>query len=163
MVGGSLLPVQASMRDPGSRSASKRRSAHRSSLPLCIDSPIPKAPSVLLIEDDPGTLRSLARLLRLWKYQVTTADCAVAALAASASRHFDLIVSDVGLPDGTGPAILPQLRQTNDVPAIAISGFGTHRDIRTSLDAGFSDHLIKPINPDTLQQVISRLLCPVPV
>lgn len=116
---------------------------------------------VLLIEDDPGTLRSLTRLLRLWGYEVTGANCAAAALSASTRAHFDLIVSDVGLPDGTGPAILPELRRSNDVPAIAISGFGMEQDIRTSLNAGFSDHLIKPINPDTLQHVIHRLLCPV--
>jgi hypothetical protein len=67
---------------------------------------------------------------------------------------FDVLVSDIGLPDGSGVDLLRTLRQRGDVRAIAISGFGTPEDVRASLDAGFVRHLTKPVHLDALIDVV---------
>jgi len=73
-------------------------------------------------------------------------------------NKFDLLISDVALPDGTGMELMMQLRAISKIPGIAISGFGNHGDIEKSLEAGFSEHLIKPVKLETLEAAIERAL-----
>ena len=73
-------------------------------------------------------------------------------------NKFDLLISDVALPDGTGLELMMQLRAISNIPGIAISGFGNNGDIERSLQAGFSEHLIKPVKLDTLEAAIERAL-----
>jgi len=73
-------------------------------------------------------------------------------------NRFDLLISDVALPDGTGMELMMQLRAISNIPGIAISGFGNNGDVERSLQAGFSEHLIKPVKLDTLQAAIERAL-----
>jgi CheY-like chemotaxis protein len=80
------------------------------------------------------------------------------ALALARESNFDLLVSDIGLPDGTGHELLRQLRTQYDFPAIALSGYGMEEDIQRSRSAGFADHLVKPINLKQLNEAIGRLL-----
>ena len=70
---------------------------------------------------------------------------------AAVRNKFDLLISDIALPDGTGMDLMVQMRAIANVPGIAISGFGNNGDIERSLQAGFSEHLIKPIKLDNFR------------
>lgn len=117
---------------------------------------------ILLVEDNADTLRILSRLLEKAGYRVTAVKSITAALeAAQAMRgraeKFDLLVSDLGLPDGNGRNLMRELRDRDGLAGIAISGFGMQDDIEKSRDAGFAEHLTKPIQLEELQGAILRL------
>jgi hypothetical protein len=76
------------------------------------------------------------------------------ALAATQSQTFDLVISDVGLPDGTGLDFVKAFRERSDAPAVALTGFGTDDDVRRCLSAGFTSHLTKPVNFGQLETMI---------
>jgi CheY-like chemotaxis protein len=113
---------------------------------------------VLLVEDHPDTAKALSRLLSDSGMKVTVASCVSEAKVACDCGEFDLLISDIGLPDGTGMDVMRHVRHKAPIPAIALSGYGMDDDIRRSRDAGFSDHMVKPINISQLQQTIRRLL-----
>jgi CheY-like chemotaxis protein len=77
---------------------------------------------------------------------------------AGDGSSFDLLVSDVGLPDGNGMDLLRVLRTKNPIRGIAISGFGMDADIAKSMEAGFSEHLVKPVKLEKLEAAISRVM-----
>jgi CheY-like chemotaxis protein len=79
-------------------------------------------------------------------------------MEAAVRNEFDLLISDIALPDGTGMDLMMQLRAIANIPGIAISGFGNNGDIERSLQAGFSEYLIKPIKLDNLEAAIERAL-----
>jgi two-component system CheB/CheR fusion protein len=113
---------------------------------------------ILLVEDHADTAEAMADLLRDLGHRVTVAGCVTEALAA-AERHaldggLDLVVSDLGLPDGTGLDLMAELRGRYAVRGIALSGYGMEEDVRKSLAAGFERHLTKPINLQALQTAI---------
>jgi len=113
---------------------------------------------LLLVEDNADTLRVMTRLLRARGYHVIPADCVASALQADGVfGPFDLIVSDIGLPDGSGLDVIRQIRTTHAVPGIALSGFGTEEDLRKSGEAGFVTHLTKPVDFPTLDAAIRRV------
>ena len=113
---------------------------------------------ILLVEDHADTAEAMADLLRDLGHRVTVAYCVTEALAA-AERHsldggLDLVVSDLGLPDGTGLDLMAKLHGRYGVRGIALSGYGMEEDVRKSLAAGFERHLTKPINLQALQTAI---------
>ncbi|MDD5350081.1 MAG: ATP-binding protein [Chthoniobacteraceae bacterium] len=112
---------------------------------------------ILLVDDHADTLHTMARLLQRWGYSVTTADCVRSALAAASKEPFDLLVSDVGLPDGSGLDIMREVRNLYGLRGIALSGFGTEDDIRQSKSAGFEAHLVKPVSSHALRTAIARV------
>ena len=112
---------------------------------------------ILLVEDHEDTLQILARLLRKWGYGVTTANSVQNALERASEQRFDLLISDLGLPDGSGRDVMRALKERYHLPAIALSGYGTDEDIRTSLDAGFAEHLTKPVSFQVLRTAVERL------
>ncbi|MDD5348678.1 MAG: response regulator [Chthoniobacteraceae bacterium] len=113
---------------------------------------------ILLVEDHEDTARILARLLTRYGHEVRTAGDFQEALAMTGQWAFDLLISDLGLPDGNGRDLMRHLRSIRpDIPGIAISGFGTDEDIRQSQAAGFEEHLIKPLNTAALCAVIQRI------
>jgi len=120
--------------------------------------PRTRKPRLLLVEDHVDTARTLARLLRLSGYQVRTAGTVAEGLAAAAADRFDLLISDLGLPDASGHDLMRQVRALYGTPGIALSGYGMEEDVRQSLEAGFLDHLIKPINLDHLKAVLERVV-----
>ena len=117
-------------------------------------------PRVLLVDDHADTLRSMDRLLRLRGFQVCTASSVSTALQAAAAGGFDLLISDVGLPDGSGMDLMRELRARHGerLPGIALSGYGMEEDVSRSREAGFGEHLTKPVDMLGLEAVISRLL-----
>jgi PAS domain S-box-containing protein len=114
--------------------------------------------SILLVDDNIDTLDVLRIILERRGLRVQTAASVSSALDLAARQRFDLLVSDIGLPDGTGHDLIRALRARGPIKAIAISGFGMDEDVQHSIDAGFHDHLIKPVNIRKLEETIARLL-----
>jgi CheY-like chemotaxis protein len=113
-----------------------------------------------MVDDHPDTNAAMERLLTRLGYHVRTADCVQSALAAANSENFDILISDVGLPDGSGMDLMRQLLASHHQPlkGIALSGFNRDEDIRSCMEAGFSEHLAKPVNLQRLQTLIERLI-----
>ena len=95
-------------------------------------------------------------------YRVTVAHSATQAVEKAAEEEFDLMISDIGLPDRSGFELMEELRATRSLRGIAVSGFGMENDISRARAAGFSKHLTKPVNIDRLQEAIQNLLDPEP-
>jgi CheY-like chemotaxis protein len=112
---------------------------------------------ILVVEDHEDTLRSMQLLLRRLGYEVLVADNMCNALRIAEEQPFDILLSDIGLPDGSGLELLQRIRQTREVPALALSGFGMDEDIERSREAGFADHLTKPVSIDCLRAAIAEL------
>ena len=117
-----------------------------------------QALKILLVDDHEDTCSALEKLLARRGHLVALAHNVRAAMEAAVRDKFDLLISDIALPDGTGMDLMMQLRAISNVPGIAISGFGNNGDIERSLRAGFSEHLIKPIKLDNLEAAIERTL-----
>ena len=114
---------------------------------------------ILLVEDHNDTARVLSRLLNLSGYMVDCADSFNKALRLCDEKEFDLLISDVGLPDGSGYDLMREvLNRRCTSKGIAVSGFGSEQDIADSMRAGFSEHLVKPVDFDSLQQAIKRVI-----
>ncbi|HZZ43966.1 MAG TPA: ATP-binding protein [Tepidisphaeraceae bacterium] len=114
--------------------------------------PTPQSLSILLVEDHRDTALLLARLLRKRGHHVTTASSVADALSAAQSSHFDIVISDLGLPDGSGADVMRGLLSLPHPPrGIAVSGYGTDADKQQTHDAGFSVHLTKPIRLTDLE------------
>lgn len=112
---------------------------------------------LLLVEDHVDTARLLAPLLGHSGYNVRFVHTAADALSLAGREPFDLVVSDIGLPDGTGYDLMKQLRARHGLTGIAMSGYGMDDDLRRSRDAGFADHLVKPVSVDHLERVLRRV------
>ena len=119
----------------------------------------PRPARILLVEDHPDTARIMRRLLMLDGHEVQTAgDIATALDLAGDNGRFDLLISDLGLPDGSGVDLMRELRSRgNRIPAIALSGYGQEEDLRRTHEAGFAAHLTKPTSPDRLAEAIASL------
>ncbi|MEA2708496.1 MAG: hypothetical protein QOF78_1097 [Phycisphaerales bacterium] len=117
---------------------------------------------ILLVEDDRDSNVVMSRLLKNVGHDVTSAyDCESAA-AHAAEGEFDLLVCDLGLPDGSGLDVMSRLKRNGPrgLRGIALTGYGSDNDIRASLAAGFDCHLTKPITLEQLVQAIQRLFEP---
>jgi len=125
--------------------------------------PVPTPPSgrvhrILLVEDHADTLHILSRLLRKWNYAVEAASSVRGALELASKQSFDLLISDLGLPDGTGQEIMVHVKEHYGLRGIALSGFGADEDLQSSRAAGFEEHFVKPVNFLVLQAALQRLL-----
>lgn len=112
---------------------------------------------ILLVEDHADTAEALADLLRGRGYQVTIAGSIAEALRqaeAPEERRIDLVVSDLGLPDGSGMDLMRELSGRHGLTGIALSGYGMEEDIRKSHEAGFRQHLTKPVDVRALEEAI---------
>jgi CheY-like chemotaxis protein len=117
--------------------------------------PEPAKPvSILLVDDHEDTLRAMSRLLRKLEHRVVTANCVQSALQAANEENFDLLISDVGLPDGTGLDLMRELLGRQAIRGIALTGYGSDQDLRQTREAGFSAHLTKPIDFRALETAI---------
>ena len=112
---------------------------------------------ILMVEDHGDTSRVMAKLLQGQGHEVRTADGVGTALAAAAEQEFDLLISDIRLPDGTGLELIKQLLASRPIKGIAVSGYSDDEDIRRSHDAGFSAHVTKPIDFQKLQILIKQI------
>jgi PAS domain S-box-containing protein len=112
---------------------------------------------ILLVEDHVDTRETMARLLVRRGHQVSPAGTLRAARALAASCEFDVVISDLGLPDGEGTELLAAFANAARKPlSIAMTGFGMEDDIQRTLAAGFAAHLTKPINMADLDRVLCK-------
>ncbi len=119
--------------------------------------PRPKPLRILLVEDHRDTRRMLSRLLTHFGHEVLAADNVRSALGIIASGELDVLLCDIGLPDGSGYEIISRAKRKQPIKSVALTGFGTEEDVRRSKDAGFDFHLVKPIDLHELQTVLDKL------
>ncbi|MBA3608452.1 MAG: PAS domain S-box protein [Chthoniobacterales bacterium] len=132
--------------------------ASAATVPAAVPLPVPRRTLQLLIVEDHETTRTvLSRLLSRDGHTVTTAGTIHEALLAFGAARFDLVVSDLGLPDGNGLDLMRELQRQRPVPGIALSGYGMEEDLRQSKAAGFFAHLVKPVNIEQLRQLLDGL------
>ena len=118
---------------------------------------------VLLVEDEAATRETTRRLLESAGSAVRAVDSVRAAHAALFERQPHVIVSDIGLPGEDGYSLLREVRlaalaaHTGRTPALALTAFARADDRRRALDAGFDEHLAKPVDPEQLLATVSRL------
>ncbi len=137
------LPI-ASMAQSNSQETTTKRNA-----------PVTKRTGrILLVEDNQDTVAVMVRLLRSFGYSVRTAGTVADGLQVAEIERFDLLICDIGLPDGNGLALMRQLSARRPIKAIALSGYGTDEDVRQAHEAGFMTHLTKPVNMEKLEEVI---------
>ena len=111
---------------------------------------------ILLVEDHPDTADVLGRVLRSRGHEVKVCDSVAAAASAVQTGELDLLLSDIGLPDGTGLDLIRQIRLRHKIPAIALTGYGMDDDIARCKDAGFDGHLTKPVSFEKLDAIIGQ-------
>jgi PAS domain S-box-containing protein len=116
-----------------------------------------KSLRILLVEDHGDTRQTLSRLLTHFGHEISVADNTQSALAIVQSQKFDVVLSDIGLPDGTGYEVISQVKRKQPIKAVAITGFGTDEDVRRGKEAGFDFHLVKPIDFHELRTVLDQV------
>ena len=114
-------------------------------------------PRIFFVEDDVATAQAFVRVLGLYGYEVRHAGTCREALER-ADGAFDLVLSDIALPDGSGWEVMRHIRaRWAEVPGIALSGFGGEDDVEASRAAGFAIHLTKPVPFPELRAAIDDL------
>jgi PAS domain S-box-containing protein len=125
------------------------------------DADITDAISVLVVEDAPDTLEMLSKVLKSRGFEVRLCESAAEALRAASASSFDVVLSDIGMPDIDGYELMRLIRllpHMSEVAAIALSGYAAEKDIDAALAAGFDVHLPKPIDGSTLIREIQALV-----
>ena len=122
---------------------------------------VPRRPArslrILLVEDHADTRRTLSRLLSHFGHDISVADSTLTALNVVKIKQFDVILSDIGLPDGSGYDVISQAKQNQRVKGVALTGFGSDEDIRRGREAGFDFHLVKPVDFHELRSVLDQV------
>jgi PAS domain S-box-containing protein len=111
---------------------------------------------ILLVEDHEDTRRIFELILKQKGHLVESAGTAEAALHLAGGQEFDLVISDLGLPDLSGTELMTILRERHSLRGIALSGYGMEEDIRKSKSAGFDRHLVKPVDPAKIDQLLAE-------
>ncbi|HEU6449570.1 MAG TPA: PAS domain S-box protein [Verrucomicrobiae bacterium] len=115
---------------------------------------------ILLVEDHEPTRTALTHLLARRNHKVTAASSAAEArqVVESGEKQFDLVISDIGLPDGSGYDLMAELRQHRGLTGIALTGYGMEQDVTRSLESGFVEHLTKPVRMENLDNALGKVL-----
>ncbi|HEV2330030.1 MAG TPA: PAS domain S-box protein, partial [Verrucomicrobiae bacterium] len=114
---------------------------------------------ILLVEDHEPTRLTLAQLLLQRHYQVTSAaSFAQACSLMEKNKGFELLISDIGLPDGNGYDLMSEFQKKFGAKGIALTGYGTEQDVAHSQSSGFTAHLTKPISVESLENALATTL-----
>jgi PAS domain S-box-containing protein len=139
--------------------------------PAPTEAPLPKGNGgaarllrILLVEDHADTAAAMAELLGLLGHRVMVAGSVAQGIAragqALADGGLDLVVSDLGLPDGSGLDMMQELTRRYGLKGIALSGYGMEDDVRKSREAGFDRHLTKPVHLEALKTALQEVAGP---
>jgi len=113
---------------------------------------------ILLVEDHAVTSKMMRMVLTEAGDTADTAGDVATGLELASQHDFDLLVSDLGLPDGSGYDLMRQLRSRGHAfPGIALSGYGQEEDIRRSYEAGFAAHLTKPASREDVVDAVASV------
>jgi CheY-like chemotaxis protein len=112
---------------------------------------------ILIIENHEVTASFISLFLKRAGHEVTAAPNAQTVLSRDDLACFDVILSDIGLPDVNGWELMKQLRPKTGAFAIAMSGFGSEADVQRSFAAGYQHHLVKPFVPAALEEVLGKV------
>ena len=112
---------------------------------------------ILLVEDHTDTANSLKTLLTRRGCEVSVAGDVAGGLKLAETQPFDLVLSDLGLPDASGLDLMRRIREKHSIPGIALSGYGMEEDVHQCQQAGFHGHLVKPIKISQLEESIRRI------
>jgi PAS domain S-box-containing protein len=126
-----------------------------------VQSHVPSKPvkslRILVVEDHGDTRRTLARLLQHFGHDISVADSTQSAIEILRSKTLDVVLSDIGLPDGSGYDVISEAKRKQRVTGIALTGFGMEEDIKRSKKAGFDFHLTKPVDFHELRSVLAEV------
>jgi CheY-like chemotaxis protein/CBS domain-containing protein len=141
---------------PLEHGADRWRSADkRSTTTLEVTAPLRREPNVILVvEDHQASRLALCAFLNRRGYQTLEAATTAQALALVSMRPIDLVISDINLPDGSGHALMTQLREQYGLNGIATSALGAPEDVARSKASGFVLHITKPVRPDVLERIL---------
>lgn len=117
-----------------------------------------KRTRILLVEDHEPTRTTLVALLARRRYDVVSAASVAEARSLAGTRTFDLLITDIGLPDGNGYDLMAELGKKKNLRGIALTGYGTEHDVARSEKAGFVAHLTKPIRIQSLETALNAVL-----
>lgn len=113
--------------------------------------------SIFIVENHEDTLQYLGHYLAMVGHSVRSARDMTSALEDLKSVPVDVLISDIGLPDGDGWELMRRVKETGPLPfGIAMSGYGMRSDKEKSLSAGYRHHLVKPFGPDELDTVLKE-------
>jgi DNA-binding response OmpR family regulator len=121
------------------------------------DTPINRRLRILVVENDVDTLKSLKRYLQRLGYSVSSATTVAEALHELQRSDCDVLLSDIGLPDGDGWELLRKAQFIRKPYCIAMSGYGTATDRQASSEAGYNLHLVKPFDCQKLKNLLGDL------
>ena len=157
--GGTLI-AQSEGRDRGSTFTLTMKTVPPPARIVKLTEPVPESRPlrILLVDDHQDTCTALERLLVRRGHLVAAAHNVRSAMETAARSPFDLVISDIALPDGTGTELMTYIRAISRIPGIAISGFGMNGDVEKSIEAGFSEHLVKPVKMENLEAAIDRVI-----
>ena len=113
---------------------------------------------VLVVDDNADAARTFAEIASLWKHDVRVTYTGAAALELAKSYHPDVVLLDIGLPGMSGYQVARLLRRQPEFAKtllVAVTGYGQEEDRRRSREAGFNHHLVKPVAPDALHDVLA--------
>jgi len=116
---------------------------------------------ILLIDDNADVSESLALLLQLEGHEVDTADCGLTGIEKAQAFRPQVVLLDIGLPDISGYEVARRLRElpeTRQTLLVAISGYGQAKDLEQSKSAGFDRHLLKPVDPSHLSDLLMTVM-----
>jgi CheY-like chemotaxis protein len=136
---------ESSSPSPGRQASSQTSEAHR---------------WALVVDDVSDVTEMLSVLMTHAGYEVTTAASAPDAIALAREHHFDVIISDIGMPEMNGYELAKALRSLpgyETVPMVAVTGYSMFDDRDRSLTAGFNEHVTKPIDPRAFLELIEQL------
>src|SRR6266436_1141012 len=119
---------------------------------------VPRHRRVLVVDDHQDTCTGMKMMLERRGYEITVAHSAEQAVEKVRTQDFDLLISDIGLPDRSGYELMREVRNSKGLRGIALSGFGMEHDVSKARAAGFSEHLTKPINFERLEKTIQSVL-----
>ena len=158
--GGSISVSSAGVDRGATFSLEMATSAHRAPAPATAQEPSAGkiACAVLLVEDHADTRAIMEFVLEEFGCRIRAAGSVAEALQLAGEQPFDLVVSDLGLPDGSGTDLMRELKATYGLRGIALSGYGMDSDRARSREAGFDAHLVKPVNLELLEATVRRLI-----
>jgi len=116
-----------------------------------------KSLRILIIEDHNDTLQALSNLLTHFGHEISVADDAESARQIIRSKEFDVVLADIGLPDGSGYDLIAEAKRKRPIKAVALTGFGSPDDIERGKEAGFDFHLTKPVDFHELRAVLGQI------